>query len=107
MPPEVQERTKVGMNNNLGWAAFYLKPYLFIKRFAYVEGARYPDYNSSLEVFTNNRMLELETLAPLVTLQPGATVAHEERWELHKDIDLAFSEEDVKAKVEPLARARR
>ena len=102
-----QERTKVGINSNLGWAAYYLKPYLFIKRFTYVEGARYPDYNSSLEVFSNNRMLELETLAPLVTLQPGATATHEERWELHRDFDLAFSEDDVRAKVEPLARARR
>jgi hypothetical protein len=102
-----QERTKVGINNNLGWAAYYLKPYLFIKRFTYVDGARYPDYHSSLEVFSNNRMLELETLAPLVTLAPGATTVHEERWELHRDLDLAFSEDDVRAKVEPLARARR
>jgi hypothetical protein len=102
-----RERTKVGINNNLGWAAYYLKPYLFIKRFTFVEGARYPDFNSSLEVFSNNRMLELETLAPLVTLQPGAVVAHEERWELHRDIELAFSEDDVRAKVEPLARMTR
>lgn len=102
-----QERTKVGLNNNVGWAAYYLKPFLFIKRFPYVDGARYPDYNSSLEVFSNNRMLELETLGPLATLQPGATVTHEERWELHRDLDLAFSEDDVRAKVEPLARARR
>jgi len=102
-----QERTKVGINNNLGWAAYYLRPYLFIKRFSYVEGARYPDFNSALEVFSNNRMLELETLAPLVTLQPGAQVAYEERWELHRNIELGFSEDDVRAKVEPLARLKR
>jgi hypothetical protein len=99
-----QERTKVGINGNLGWGAYYLRPYLFIKRYDYVEGATYPDGGSALELFSNNRMLELETLAPLTTLAPGATVSHEERWELHKDIDLAFSEEDVRAKVEPLAR---
>jgi hypothetical protein len=84
-----------------------LKPFLFIKRFAYVEGGRYPDYNSSLEIFTNDRMLELETLGPLTALQPGSVVTHEERWELHRDVDLAFSEDEVRAKVEPLARARR
>ena len=99
-----QERTKVGINSNHGWAAYYLKPDLFIKRFSYVEGARYPDFHSSLEVFSNNRMLELETLGPLVTLQPSAVTAYEERWELHRNIDLAFSEDDVRAKVEPLAR---
>jgi hypothetical protein len=102
-----QERTKVGINDNLGWAAYYLKPYLFIKRFAYVNGASYPDFNSSLEVFANNRMLELETLAPLVRLAPGDVAAHEEWWELYKDVDLAFSEADIKARVQPLAAGRR
>ncbi|MEI6669616.1 MAG: hypothetical protein WCP29_15820 [Acidobacteriota bacterium] len=102
-----EERTKVGINNNLGWAAYYLKPYLFIKRFTPVEGARYPDFNSSLEVFSNNRILELETLAPLSVLQPGATIAHEERWELRQIPDLGFSEEDVRARVEPLVRTKR
>jgi hypothetical protein len=77
-----QDRTKVGINNNLGWGAYYLKPYLFLKRFDYVDGARYPDYNSSLELFTNNRMLELESLGPLTTLQAGARTEYEERWEL-------------------------
>ena len=102
-----QERTKVGINANLGWAAYYLKPFLFIKLFTPVEGARYPDYNSSLEVFSNNRMLELETLAPLATLHPGAVVTHEERWELHKDVELGFSEDDVRKVVEPLAHPKR
>jgi hypothetical protein len=102
-----EERTKVGINSDLGWAAYYLKPFLFIKRFTPVAGAHYPDFNSSLEVFSNNRMLELETLAPLAILQPGAVVAHEEHWELHRHLDLAFSEEDVRAKVEPLVRTTR
>jgi hypothetical protein len=102
-----QERTKVGINADLGWAAYYLKPFLFIKRFTPVAGATYPDFNSSLEVFTNNRMLELETLGPLAVLQPGAVVTHEERWALHRNIDLAFSEEDVKAKIDPLVRTKR
>jgi len=104
---EGQDRTKVGINNDLGWAAYYLKPFLFIKRFTPVEGARYPDHDSSLEVFTNNRMLELETLGPLVTLQPGAVVVHEERWELHRNIEIGFSEADVRAIVEPLVHTRR
>jgi len=68
---------------------------------------RLADFNSSLEVFSNARMLELETLAPLAVLQPGATVEHEERWELHRQPGLQFSEADVKARVEPLARMSR
>jgi hypothetical protein len=57
----------------------------------------------AIEKISNNRMLELETLAPLVTLPPGGEASHEERWELHRDLDLAFDEADVRAKVEPLA----
>jgi hypothetical protein len=52
-------------------------------------------------------MLELETLAPLGILQPGAVVEHEERWELHRDIEMGFSEDDVRARVEPLVRMKR
>ena len=52
-------------------------------------------------------MLELETLGPLVTLQPGAVVVHEERWELHRNIEIGFSEADVRAIVEPLVHTRR
>lgn len=96
------ERAKVGIANNEGWCAYALKPYLFVKRFRFVEGAKYPDLGSSVELFTNNRMLELETLGPLVNLQPGAEVTHEETWELHKDIGPDFTEEDVKTKVLPL-----
>jgi hypothetical protein len=99
-----RERAKIGVANNEGWCAYALSPYLFVKRFRYVEGARYPDYNSSVELFTSNRMLELETLGPLSALQPGSAVSHEEIWELYKDITVEFTEEDVKAKVVPLIR---
>ena len=33
-------------------------------------------------MFTNARMLELESLGPLATLAPGASVEHLEQWEL-------------------------
>lgn len=96
------ERAKIGIANNEGWCAYALKPYLFVKRFKYVESAHYPDFGSSVELFTSNRMLELETLAPLVTLQPGGEVTYEENWELHKNVEVEFNEEDVKAKVKKL-----
>ncbi|MBA3442738.1 MAG: hypothetical protein H0T92_23045 [Pyrinomonadaceae bacterium] len=97
-----KERAKIGIANNVGWAAYYLKPYLFVKRFNHIEGARYPDLGSSVELFTNNRILELETLGPLVTLKPGAEVSYEERWELHNGVELEFSEGSVKANLPSL-----
>jgi len=98
-----RERAKIGIANDDGWCAFSLDGYLFVKRFRYVAGAVYPDRGSSVELFTNNRMLELETLAPMVSLAPGADVAYEERWELFANLPLRFGdEEQVRAVVLPL-----
>ncbi|MFM8394578.1 MAG: DUF4380 domain-containing protein, partial [Acidobacteriota bacterium] len=100
-----RERAKIGVANDDGWCAYARQGQLFIKRFRYVEGAVYPDRGSSVELFTNNRMLELETLAPLVKLAPGATVDYEERWELHANLPLRFGdEEQVRSLVLPLVK---
>jgi hypothetical protein len=34
-------------------------------------------------------MLEIETLGPLTTLQPGEWVSHTEQWWLHRDVSIA------------------
>lgn len=50
-------------------------------------GLVYPDFGASLECFTNAEMLEVETLGPLTTLEPGSTVEHVEQWHLYRDVD--------------------
>ena len=45
-------------------------------------GKRYPDFGCSFETFTNDEMLELETLGALVELARGRTVEHRETWML-------------------------
>jgi hypothetical protein len=94
--------TKIGVYNDEGWGAYYLAPFLFVKRFEVVEGVFYPDHDSTMEVYTNSDMLELETVGPLVLLEPGEEIIHEERWQLFQDLELSFSEEDVKARLLPL-----
>lgn len=73
---------KIGILNKQGWAAYLLGEELFVKKFDYLEGEEYPDYNSNNEAYTAGEFLELETLSPLVTLQPGDTVTHFETWHL-------------------------
>jgi hypothetical protein len=51
-----------------------------VKHFRPVDGARYPDRGAQVEVFTNDQMLELETLGPLASLAPGESAEHEEQW---------------------------
>ncbi|MGH9338688.1 MAG: hypothetical protein ACRD1R_03645 [Acidobacteriota bacterium] len=97
-----RNKTKIGINNSKGWAAYYLEPYLFVKRFDYAQDKPYPDFGASVEVYTGSNMLELETVGPLENLDPGQSLVHEERWELHQDIELDFSEDEVRSKVVPL-----
>lgn len=88
---------KIGLANKQGWAAYHRRNTLFVKRFGYVEGASYPDYGCNNEVYTAGSFIEIESLAPLSQLEPGAATIHEERWSLHQDIELDGSEEAIAA----------
>ena len=76
--------TKIGMPSAAGWAAYVLKGAAFIKRFSLVKDAEYPDDGCNLEVFTNARMLELESLGPVKLLAPGETAVLVEDWDLRE-----------------------
>ncbi len=71
---------KIGMNNQSGWAAYLLNQYAFVKRFVYNQQAVYPDSGSSLEIFSRNGLLELESLSPFYQLAPNEEVRHVENW---------------------------
>jgi hypothetical protein len=78
------EPQKLGVLNKQGWAKYRLTDVVFTKYFEYRENAAYPDMNSNTEIYTAGSFVELESLAPLVTLAPGETTAHVERWELER-----------------------
>jgi hypothetical protein len=51
-------------------------------------------------------MLELETLGPLQTVEPGAFAEHVEHWSLHRNIAIAkFSDNELDETVLPLLQA--
>ena len=75
---------KIGYLNRAGWTAYLSGGVLFCKRFDPQPEHAHPDLDSNVEVYCNDRFLELETLAPLSLLEPGAEAAYEERWELHQ-----------------------
>ena len=77
---------KIGLAGTTGWAAYQRADELFISSFVPQPGATYPDMGSRVEFFTNDRMLEVETLGPLVSLQPQAQVEHVEKWSLFHDV---------------------
>jgi hypothetical protein len=73
---------KVGASVPAGWLAYALGRTVFLKQFAHDADATYPDRGCNAELFINAVMLELESLGPLVTLAPGESCHHVERWAL-------------------------
>ncbi len=99
--PERRTPQKVGISSWDGWTAYANRDHLFVKFFDPQPTAHYPDLNSSVEFFTNEMMLEVETLGPLVNLLPGSAVTHTETWALLRDISQPESEADVIAGILP------
>ncbi|MFZ6026093.1 MAG: hypothetical protein ACOYYS_00140 [Chloroflexota bacterium] len=92
---------KFGMSVPQGWAAYAHGGRVFVKQADYRPGAVYPDNGCSMEFFTNADMLEVESLSPMLTLEPGEQAEHVETWTLLKDIPQPDSETDVVANVLP------
>ncbi|MCI0703502.1 MAG: hypothetical protein L0241_20675 [Planctomycetia bacterium] len=94
--------TKIGLAHREGWVAYLNSGVLFVKRFDYREGAIYPDWGTRYQTFTNEDMLEMETVGELVTLKPNASAELVESWELHGGVPPVQSEADVDRVILPL-----
>lgn len=99
---------KLGIANHEGWLAYARNGHLFIKRHRHFDGMPYPDFGCSAEVFTNERMLELETLSPLRRIEHGECIEHIEHWFLFKDIYLGEGEDEIESQLKsPLEQTER
>jgi hypothetical protein len=101
--PKATTPQKMGAMVPAGWLAYANAGHLFVKHVPYVPGAVYPDWNSSMEVFTNSEIIELESLSPVVKLAPGESAEHVETWNLYKNVPQPVDEAGVIQHVEPLA----
>lgn len=90
---------KLGINNQEGWAAYARGGHLFVKRYYPQHDATYPDFGVSFETYTNDWMLEIETLSPFTKLQLGETVEHVEEWELYNNVNVKDIDEGAFDKV--------
>ena len=63
--------TKLGLAHRSGGVGYLNGGTLFVKRFEYRDGQHYPDHGVNFETFTNEDMLEIESLGPLTRLAPG------------------------------------
>lgn len=77
---------KIGYFNHVGWAAYWDKGVLLIKRFNPEFTKIHTDQNSNFECFCYNKFIELESLGPLTALEPGESITHIETWSVLSDI---------------------
>lgn len=80
--PANKEIFKIGHDNEEGWAAYKYNNEVFIKSFEYIAEEKYPDNGCSFELYTNEKILELETLSPYYTIAPGECIEHIEMWKI-------------------------
>jgi hypothetical protein len=80
----IRSQQKIGVLNKQGWVAYETDGLIFTKHAALTKDAMYPDLNSNFEVYTDGGFVEIESLSPLRLLEPGQSVAHQERWQLER-----------------------
>ena len=95
--PNGDGETKIGTAAGDGWLAYLNDGHAFRKDFAHDPEATYPDLGSDTEVYTDDYVTELESLAPIQTVEPGETVTHVEIWTLEDGIE----DLDATAAIEP------
>lgn len=87
---------KIGLSNEEGWAAYANHGHLFVKQFQHISDVIYPDFSaSSYETYTCDFMLEMESLSPLVLLEPEESIEHSEVWKLYDNIKVPESEKEI------------
>lgn len=97
--------TKIGLSHSPGWSGYLVGGIFFLKRYPWNPSSVYPDNGCNFEMFSNSRMLELESLGPLTNLPHGQTVEHVERWELHDgptSLDVTHPEEQLDEFFKPV-----
>ena len=64
------------------WLAYEFDHLVFVKTIFVQNALPYPDRGCSVEAYANGNFVELESLSPLVLLEPGQYIEHIEKWQL-------------------------
>lgn len=73
---------KIGGRNPAGWLCYAFPGTIFMKSSPFETGAEYPDWGCNTELYLGDQCIELETLGPIVKLDPGSIIQHTETWEI-------------------------
>lgn len=101
--PGAETPQKVGVAVPARWAAYANHNQLFVKTFDYDPKATYADFGCNIETFTNEHMLELESLGVYGPVEPGDWVEHIEQWQLFADVPMPQNDADIDRDILPRA----
>lgn len=76
----LQEIIKVGARCPQGWINYTNHGLCFRKEFEFNAEADYCDMGCNAEIYTNGLIIETESLSGLVSLSPGESIQHNEKW---------------------------
>lgn len=100
---DAQEKPcKIGCFLPEGRGYYFNHDVLVSKKVSVQPAETYPDLNSVLEMYTNHRFLELESLSPLVDLHPNGQIIHEEFFQLYSAPNIK-NEHELAAMLDSLA----
>lgn len=100
--PNMTTPQKIGIYASDGWAAYANFDCLFVKQTPIQFDGIYPDFGVNFETFTNDTMLELESLGPIEAIPPKGQTNHQEHWTLRENVYKPESEADVIENILPL-----
>jgi hypothetical protein len=90
---------KIGYTNRTGWIGYYRQSILFVKHFTPILDLSHPDFNCNTETYCGNQFIELETLSPLITIEPGESIIHNETWEIISGLHVPLTPDGIRTLI--------
>ncbi|WP_135663611.1 hypothetical protein [Halorhabdus rudnickae] len=78
---------KIATSGADGWLAYHNDGHVFRKDYPYDPDGTYPDAGSAAEAYTDQAIMEIESLSPIRTVEPGETATHTETWTVAEGVD--------------------
>ena len=94
--------------NKVGWAAYARQGLLFVKRIpVQSDGRVHRPWLEHRGLYREHACFEVESLGPLVTLKPGQTAMHKERWFLFAGVTIPKDDAALRKRWRRSSRRRR
>ncbi len=102
--PNNEKALKIGTYCRQGQLAYFIDGDMFVKDFDVMEG-EFTDYGSNAEIYTNDQILELETLSPIYDMSKGQMAEHTEVWELIENVPCPYVDKVMQAEIKETVHA--